>query len=92
MVNVRVNTSWSLKPLTKYNAEIAEVDGSTVGECITSLVKRSPSVKKMLFDENSNLHGPISIYVNGEDTYPHELTTAVKDGDELYTLHMITEG
>ena len=69
-----------------------EVDGSTVGECISHLIAQFPGIGKMLFAENGQLHAYVNIYINGEDTYPEELAKPVKDGDELHILYIIGGG
>jgi len=72
--------------------EVVAVNGNTVGGCLNHLVKQFPAIEKMLFAKNGELLGYVSIYVNGEDAYPDELTKPVKDGDELYMLYIIGGG
>ena len=74
------------------NQEIAEVNGSTVGECLDDLIKQFPSVEKGLFDKNGKLLSYVDIYVNKESAYPEELNKPVKDGDELHIVIMIGGG
>ncbi|MFC2025374.1 MoaD/ThiS family protein [Chloroflexota bacterium] len=74
------------------NVETAEVNGSTVGECLNHLIKQFPRMGKMLLDKNSKLFAYLNIYINGEDGYPDELAKPVKDGDELHILYMIGGG
>ena len=71
---------------------IAEVNGSTVGECLHDLVKQFPGIEKELFDKKGRLFPYISIWVNGENAYPAELVKPVKDGDELYLLPLFAGG
>jgi molybdopterin converting factor small subunit len=74
------------------NTEIVEINGVTVGECLNKLVKPFPGIERMLFAEDGNLLGYVGIFVNGEDTHPEELAKPVKDGDEIYILHIIGGG
>jgi MoaD family protein len=72
--------------------EVAEVNGSTVGECLNHLVKQFPGMKKQLFSKTGNLFENIIISVNGESAYPEQLAKPVKDGDELNIIFIIGGG
>jgi len=74
------------------NEKTVEVTGNTVSECLNQLVKQFPAVEKMLFARKGRLLGHVGIYINGKDAYPKELTKPVKDGDELYVLHVYAGG
>ena len=74
------------------NQKIAEVNGSTVGECLDDLVKQFPSTEKGLFNENGKLYSYVDIYVNRKSAYPEELNKPVKDGDELHIAIIIGGG
>ena len=74
-----------MQPLTN-GANIAQVSGNTVGECLRHLVKQFPSLEIELFGE----HGEVLCYgclfcVNDEVAYLDADTLAkpVKVGDEL---------
>jgi hypothetical protein len=43
-----------LKYLTN-NAEVANVNGNTVGECLIDLIEQYPGIKEQLFDKDGNL-------------------------------------
>jgi molybdopterin converting factor small subunit len=90
-MSIKVDIPPYLQPYTN-NTAMVEVDGSTVGECIGYLISQFPGIEKMLFAESRQLHAYVSIYVNGEDTYPEELARPVKDGDEIYVLYIIGGG
>lgn len=84
-----------IRPLRyKYDHKviIAEVDGDTVGECFDHLVKQFPGIEQDVFGEDGKLLTYISIFVNGESTYPGDLTKPVKDGDDIYVVPMIAGG
>ena len=90
-MGIKINIHPVLHQYTN-NQEIAEVNGSTVGQCLDHLVKQFPSIKQGLFDKNGKLHSYVDIYLNRESAYPEELDKLVKDGDELYILLMIDGG
>ena len=74
------------------DVKVLDVAGNTVGDCLNDLVKQFPQCGEMLFDKNGTLIGYIEVYVNGESTYPEELSKPVKDGDQLYILSVVAGG
>ena len=72
--------------------KIAEVHGSTVGQCLDHLVTRFPGIKKQLFSKNGKLFEYIMISVNGESTYPDGLKKPVNDGDTLSIMFIVGGG
>lgn len=72
--------------------EVAEVNGSTVGECLEDLIKQFPNIKQLLFTKSGKLDMFRDIYVNGESIYPEGLAKPVKDGDELYIAILVAGG
>lgn len=71
---------------------VVEVNGSTVGQCLEQLVAQFPQLRKRLFEKDGAVSRIIDIYVNGESAYPDELTTRVKDGDEIHIGVIISGG
>jgi molybdopterin converting factor small subunit len=68
--------------------EIVEVPGHTAGECIENLESRFPAIKQQIRDDRGQLRPYFGILVNSEFidseyAYPKELTTPVKDGDQI---------
>lgn len=90
-MSIKVNIHPSLANLTN-GQTVVEVNGNTVGQCLEQLVARFPKLKKRLFEKDGTLSRILEIYVNGESVYPDELVTAVKDGDELHTVVLISGG
>ena len=90
-MSIKINIPSYMKPFTN-NMEVVEVNGSTVGECLSHLVKQFPSMKKQLFSKNGELFEYIIIPVNGESAYPEQLAKPVKDGDELNIVLIIGGG
>ena len=74
------------------NQLVSKVKGSTVGECLNNLVKKFPNLKKILFDKHGKFSHAFDIYVNGESSYPQELTKPVKNGDKLNIVFIIYGG
>ncbi len=64
----------------------AEVDGRTIGECLTNLIARFPALARDLFAGKGKLSPRVDILVNGESAYPEELVRRVMPGDELYII------
>jgi len=90
-MSIKVDIPYSLQYLAN-DAEAAEVDGSTVGECLEHLIKQFPNIKQALFDKSGKLDMFGDIYVNGESIYPAGLAKPVKDGDELYIATLVGGG
>ena len=84
-----------LHPILQHLAggqEVVEVTGHTTGECLENLESRFPDIKKMIRDKRGQLRRYCSILVNSESTYPKELTTPVKDGDQIDIVVFVTGG
>ncbi len=74
------------------DTEVVEVNGSTVSECLSHLVKRFPNMGKMLFAEDGELFAYVNIYVGGEFVYTGELAKPVKNGEEMHILYILGGG
>ncbi len=72
--------------------EVANVEGSTVGECLNHLVKQYPGMEKALFDKKEKLLNIIDVYLNHASTHPNELIKPMEDGDEIHLVVMLTGG
>lgn len=84
-----------IPPLLRHLADgvtTARVKGSTVGECLNYFVKLYPKTERLLFDKDGKLVRYAEVYVNKVTTYPEELTTPVKDGDEISIVYLISGG
>ena len=90
-MSVRINIHQTLRHLTNGQG-MAEVNGTTVGECLNELVQQFPGMETRLFDKKGTLLNYVDIYVNLESSYPEELAKPVKDGDELSITLMIAGG
>ena len=72
--------------------ETVETNGNTVGDCLHDPLQQYPALEKEFFEKKGKLKGFIELYLNSESTYPDELSTRVKDGDEINVLIMLAGG
>ena len=72
--------------------EVVDVDGNTVGECLSRLVHQFPGMEKALFAKKDKLLNTVEIYVNHASAHPNELAKPVKDGDDIHLLVMLAGG
>jgi molybdopterin converting factor small subunit len=63
--------------------EVIEVTGHTTGECLRNLESRFPSIKQEIRNKRGRLRPYYCILVNSKHAHPKQLTTPVKDGDEV---------
>ena len=69
-----------------------KVEGKTFSECIDDLVRQFPDIKKVIIDKDGNFGHSYDIFVNGESSYPLDMSSPVKDGDILNIVPMIYGG
>jgi molybdopterin synthase sulfur carrier subunit len=81
-MSIKVRLNPILQKLTG-GQEVVEVTGHTTGECLENLESRFPVIKQMIRDNQGQLRHYCSILVNSKSTHPEELTTPVKDGDQI---------
>jgi len=91
MSAIKINIPSYMQSFTN-SMKAVEVNGSTVGGCLSHLVKQFPGMKKQLFSKNGNLFENIIISINGKSAYPEQLAKPVKEGDELNILLIIGGG
>ncbi|MCJ7656143.1 MAG: MoaD/ThiS family protein [Dehalococcoidia bacterium] len=84
-----------LHPILQHLAggqEVIEVTGHTTGECLENLESRFPGIKQQIRDKRGQLRSYCCILVNSESIYPKELTTPVKDGDQIDIVIFVAGG
>ena len=70
-----------------------EVEGSTIGDAVQSLVGRHPALAGQLLTPEGELHRFVNVYLNGQDVrYLSGLQTPVGDRDEIRLLPAIAGG
>jgi molybdopterin converting factor small subunit len=72
--------------------ESVAVEGSTVGACLSHLIEQFPGMEKALFAKKDKLLNNVEVYLNHASAYPDELLKAVKDGDDIHLVVMLTGG
>jgi molybdopterin converting factor small subunit len=72
--------------------ELVEVIGHTTGECLEDLEIRFPVIKQLIRDKRGQLRRYCEILVNSKSTYPKELTTPVKDRDQIDIMIFVAGG
>jgi len=74
------------------NPDSVEVNGSTVGECLSDLVGQYPGANSLIFNRQRQLSRSLHVYINVESAYKAELTAPVKEGDKLIIMVFISGG
>jgi molybdopterin synthase sulfur carrier subunit len=69
-----------------------EVSGTTVAECLNSIVEQYPQLKARLFNKQGKLMKNLNIFLNGESAFPGELAAPVKDGDTIHIASLVFGG
>ena len=70
-----------------------EVEGSTIGAAVQSLVGRHPALAPQLLTDEGELHRFVNVYLNGQDVrYLKGLETPVGERDEIRLLPAIAGG
>ena len=69
-----------------------DVEGTSVGECLDSVIKHYPAIEKQMFEKKGMLKRHVEVLVNGKNTTPQELAYSVKDGDSLAVLVFLSGG
>jgi len=74
-------------------AKAVDVEGSTIGEVVDSLVQRHPGLGGRLLAPAGGLHRFVNVYLNGADVrYLAGLDTRVDERDEVRLLPAIAGG
>lgn len=74
------------------NLDIVEVDGSTVGECLHSLIRQFPGSEKWIFDQWGQLLEQVFVYINAESPCKADLAAPVREKDDLIIAMMVIGG
>lgn len=90
-MSIKVKISPVLQKFTG-GREVVEATGNTTGECLNSIEVQFPGIRERIRDGQGQVTAPYDIYVNGEPVYPEELTTPVKDGDEMAIVVFMVGG
>jgi molybdopterin synthase sulfur carrier subunit len=70
-----------------------EIEGSTVGEVVTALVERYPSLGGQLLTPDGELNRFVNVYLDGQDVrYLEALQTPVSGNDTIIVLPAMAGG
>jgi len=72
--------------------EVVAVEGRTVGECLSQLIRQFPERGQVLFATKDKLQNNVEIFINDATAYPNELVKPVKEGDEIHLVVMLAGG
>ncbi len=90
-MGVKINIHKTHRELAN-GSDIVEVEGKSVGDCLSQLIAQFPEFQEVLFAKTGKLQNWIEIYVNMESAYPEELAKPVEDGDEIHITIMLSGG
>jgi molybdopterin converting factor small subunit len=82
-------------PLRQYVGKASSVDvqGTTVGEAMSSLVAQHPDLKKHLYTDDGKLRAFVNLYVNDEDIrYLQKEATPLGASDSISIVPSIAGG
>jgi molybdopterin converting factor small subunit len=91
-MSVRVNIFYPQVQQCIHNRNEVKVGGSTVGECLSDLIRQFPDAEKWLFDKRGQLLEHVYVYINAESARKADLSEPVKEKDELIIAVLITDG
>ena len=90
MSQIRVPTP--LRPYTEGQGQL-KVEASTVGEALTELTAKFPSIGPHLYNDEGELRPYVNLFVNDEDVRALEgEQTPIHEGDTLMILPSIAGG
>ena len=82
-------------PLRRITNGVAktEVEGASIGVCISELEEQFPGIKDRLLDESGEMRYFVNLYLNGEDVrFLQGLETSTKAGDEVSIVPAVAGG
>jgi molybdopterin converting factor small subunit len=82
-------------PLRQYSNKqpSVELNASTVGEALSSLVSQHPELRRHLYNEDGKLRAFVNVYLNDEDVrYLEKEATPVSDSDTISIVPSIAGG
>lgn len=79
---VTVKVSPLLRRYTN-DKESVKVKGNSPIECLHALEAKYPDLKRLLYDKNGALLPRVMFFVNNQRIHADELTSTLKNGDEL---------
>ncbi len=72
---------------------VIAVEGSTVGEVLSTLTSTYPAIKGQLLNDDGTLHRFLNVYVNDDDVrYLGGVKASVRNNDEITLLPAVAGG
>ena len=92
-MSIKINIPHYLHHYTN-GVDIAEVNGTTVGECLHKLIEEFPKLDRVLFSEHEDLDVFINVSVNNVLLTARDkpLIRPVVDGDEISLFFLVAGG
>ena len=90
-MSIKILISEAFLPATG-GADMIEVQGNTIDQCLRVAAEKFPPLKKMWFDPGGSLASYLVLFLNGENVPRNRLAQAVKDGDEIYPIMALMGG
>ncbi len=89
-VTVRIPPVWRSSTGGAGQVEASPGDMSQV---LAGLVEQFPALRSQLLDDQGQVRAAVNLFVNGEHVrFRGGLSSALRDGDEVYIVPMITGG
>lgn len=89
-MTVKVKIPPSLRQVTDPGS--VEIVCSNLGECVNELNNLIPGIKlELTVREGRLLCSSYDFFINGKSSYPSQLATPLKDGDELIIVALDTD-
>ncbi len=72
--------------------ETVQVAGATIGDCLNQIEADHPGLKELVLNKEGHVKSYVLFLLNGENTYPEELSKPVQDGDEISIVFLADGG
>lgn len=91
-MSVTIQIPTPLRRFTEENGEV-QVDGATVGEALSDLTRRYPTLRRHLYTDDGALRSFVNIFLNDEDVrHLQAQNTPLSAGDALFIIPSIAGG
>ncbi len=90
-MGIKVHLYSNLQRYTQ-NEAVVEVEGASVGQCLTDLVRKFPPLEKILFNRDGKLLSNIYISLNLKSSQSEVMEKAVGAKDQLYLILIVAGG
>lgn len=74
------------------NNVLAEAEGTTIRQCLDSLIKQFPALGPEIFDREGNLLPAIFVSINLKSAAGEKTSRRLEKTDELYLIKIVAGG